>query len=170
MLARVEGGRVTLSTGSGEDVTAAYPELQGLGARLGMTQAVLDGVVVAFDGGRPSAEALRRRVGVDSTARARKLAKATPVTLLVVDVLHLEGRSTLGLAHSDRRVLLEELELAGRHWLTPPSFPGDGAAVVEAGREQGLSGVVAKRSDSPYSPGARSADWVVVAIGPGGGR
>ncbi|MET1073858.1 MAG: DNA polymerase ligase N-terminal domain-containing protein [Umezawaea sp.] len=168
VLVRVEGGRVGVTTGSGEDVTAAYPELQGVGARLGMTQAVLDGVVVAFEGGRPSAGALGRRVGL-SGARARKAAKGTPVSLLVVDVLHLEGRSTLGLGYADRRVLVEGLGLAGPAWLTPPSFPGDGGAVAAAGREQGLSGVVAKRSDSPYSPGVRSADWVVVALRPGGG-
>ncbi len=162
-LVRVEGGRVVVFDGEGGDVTSLFPELQGLGASLGMTQAVLDGVVVAFEGGRPSAAALGRRTGVSSSARARRAARSTPVSFLVFDLLHLEGRSTVGLSHADRRVLLEELGLSGPSWLTPPAFRGGGAAVAAASREQGLEGVVAKRSDSVYSPGVRSPLWVVVS-------
>ena len=171
-LVRVEGGRVTVSSRVGDDVTSLYPELQGLGARLGLTQVVLDGEIVAFSGGRPSFAALTQRMQVSSVARVRRVAKSVPVSFLVFDLLHLEGRSTMGLPYSDRRVLLEELELRGPHWLTPPVFRGDGAAVVAASREQGLEGVVAKRSDSPYSPGVRSPSWVKVtqweAAGGGG--
>ncbi|MCS7479617.1 DNA polymerase ligase N-terminal domain-containing protein [Umezawaea endophytica] len=165
VLARVEGGRVVLSDGVGGDVTALFPEVQGLGAGLGMTQVVLDGVVVAFSGGRPSAEGLGQRLGASSAARVRRVVRSVPVSLLVFDLLHLEGRSTVGLGHGDRRVLLEELGLAGSSWLTPPAFRGGGAAVVAAGVEQGLSGVVAKRSDSVYSPGVRSPLWVEVLSG-----
>jgi bifunctional non-homologous end joining protein LigD len=161
-LVRVEGGRVSVSSRVGDDVTSAYPELQGLGARLGMTQVVLDGEIVAFAGGRPSFAALEQRMHVASSARARRAARSVPVSFLVFDLLHLEGRSTVGLPYEDRRVLLEELGLRGSHWLTPPSFRGDGAAVVAASREQGLEGVVAKRADSPYSPGVRSPLWVEV--------
>ncbi|WNV86639.1 DNA polymerase ligase N-terminal domain-containing protein [Umezawaea sp. Da 62-37] len=166
VLARVEGGRVTLTTGAGRDVTATYPELQGVGARLGMTQAVLDGVVVAFAGGRPNAEALERRVGVVSAGRARRLVGTSPVTLLVVDVLHLEGHSMLGLPYTRRRGLVEGLGLTGRHWSTPPSFPDDGDAVATTARGQGIPGVLAKRSDSPYSPGTRSPDWILAPAEP----
>jgi bifunctional non-homologous end joining protein LigD len=161
-LVRVEGGRVGVSDGVGEDMTSLFPELQGLGAALGMTQVVLDGVVVAFAGGRPSAAALGRRTGASSAAQVRRVAKAAPVSFLVFDLLHLEGRSTVGLPHVDRRVLVEELGLAGSSWLTPPAFRGGGAAVLAAAGEQGLAGVVAKRSDSVYSPGVRSALWVEV--------
>ncbi|HEX6345393.1 DNA polymerase ligase N-terminal domain-containing protein [Umezawaea sp.] len=164
VVVRVEGGRVVVADGRGEDVTSSFPELQGLGARLGMTQAVLDGVVVAFDGGRPSASALRRRTEAATAARARRAAKAAPVTFLAFDLLHLEGRSTLELPHEDRRVLLEELGVSGPSWLTPPAFRGGGEAVLAASGEQGLGGVVAKRSDSVYSPGVRSAAWVRVAV------
>jgi len=159
---RVEGGRVTISSRVGNDVTSTYPELQALGARLGVTQVVLDGEIVAFSGGRPSFAALQQRMHASSAARARRAARSTPVTLLVFDLLHLEGRSTVGLAHADRRALLEGLGLSGPSWLTPPAFRGGGPAVLAASREQGLEGVVAKRSDSLYSPGARSPLWVKI--------
>jgi bifunctional non-homologous end joining protein LigD len=40
----------------------------------------------------------------------------------------------------------------------------DGEALLAAAREQGLEGVVAKRSDSRYSPGRRGNDWRKVKV------
>ena len=44
----------------------------------------------------------------------------TPVTYVIFDP-HLDGRLTLPLAYEDRRALLEELELEGPAWRTPPT-------------------------------------------------
>src|SRR5439155_1758857 len=41
-------------------------------------------------------------------------------------------------------------------------FVGTGVALFEAAREQGIEGIVAKRLDSLYQPGARSPAWVKV--------
>ena len=49
----------------------------------------------------------------------------------------------------------QDLPLAGPHWRLAPVFPGGGAEVVAAVREQRLGGVVAKDADAPYEPGAR---------------
>jgi bifunctional non-homologous end joining protein LigD len=160
-VARVEGGRVRLTSRLGNDVTGTYPELQGLGAQLGATQVLLDGEIVALEGGRPSFGALQQRMHA-SAAQARRLVARVPVTFLVFDVLHLDGSPTVDLPYSRRRELLEGLGLRGAHWLTPKAFPGAGAAVLAASREQGLEGVVAKRLDSRYVPGRRSPLWVKV--------
>ncbi|MFE2757000.1 non-homologous end-joining DNA ligase [Actinosynnema sp. NPDC059335] len=160
-IARVEGGRVRLTSRSGNDVTETYPELQGLGAQLGATQVLLDGEIVALEGGRPSFGALQQRMHA-SAAQARRLAGRVPVTFLVFDVLHLDGSPTVGLPYERRRALLEGLGLRGAHWATPKAFPGAGAEVLAASREQGLEGVVAKRLDSPYVAGRRSPQWVKV--------
>jgi bifunctional non-homologous end joining protein LigD len=39
---------------------------------------------------------------------------------------------------------------------------GDGAALLELSRSQGLEGIIAKRLDCPYTPGRRSPGWVKV--------
>ena len=56
-----------------------------------------------------------------------------------------------------------QFELNGDRWRTPDHVVGEGAAFLEATRVQGLEGVVAKRLDSVYEPGRRSArrSWVV---------
>jgi bifunctional non-homologous end joining protein LigD len=164
-LAYVEGGRVRFLTRNDRDTTEAYPELRPLGEALGSRQVVLDGEIIALDAeGRPSFEALQGRMHLADSARARRLAQQSPVTYMLFDLLHLDGRSTLDLPYHERRRLLEELALQGERWAVPPSHPGPGADLLAAARASGLEGVVAKRTDAPYRPGRRSAEWVKVKV------
>jgi bifunctional non-homologous end joining protein LigD len=156
----VEGGRIRALSRTDRDVTASYPELRGLGEALGSLQVVLDGEIVALDSdGRPSFEALQPRMNPAEKNRVRRLAESVPVTYMIFDLMHLDGHSALGVPYQQRRGLLEALELAGPHWATPVSHQGGGAAVLTAAREAGMEGVVAKRLDSPYRPGARDPNW-----------
>ena len=165
VLLRVEGGRLQATSRNGNDVTARFPELRGLGEALGAVEAVLDGEVVAFDdAGRPRFERLQPRIHVSAPVKARQLAAEHPVVVMLFDVLWLEGHSTTGLPYRERRQLLERLRLAGPAWQTPPSHEGNGAAVRRTAEELGLEGVVAKRLDSPYRPGERSDAWRKVKV------
>jgi bifunctional non-homologous end joining protein LigD len=178
---RVDLGRVRITSRAGNDVTAHYPELGALGEALQGTRALLDGEIVTLRAGRPSFDTLARRMHVSAPAKLGRLVAQDPVTFLAFDVLHLDGRPCLDLCYAQRRRLLEGIGLTGTCWQTPPSYPGQGAAVVRASRQHGLEGVLAKRLDSRYQPGRRSPHWVKitdvrfqeVVIGgwrPGGGR
>jgi bifunctional non-homologous end joining protein LigD len=164
-LCRVDGGRLRIRSRNGNDVTDTYPELKALAKTVSTARLLLDGEIIALDpAGRVSFAALQPRFGT-SGAEAERLARTNPVSLMVFDLLHLDGHSTMDLPYSDRRRLLEGLELAGPHWQTPPSFADTPAAdVLDAARAAGLEGVVLKRVDSPYRPGARSADWRKVKL------
>jgi bifunctional non-homologous end joining protein LigD len=81
---------------------------------------------------------------------------SVPVTLIVFDLLELDGETTIRLPHRNRRELLETLNFAGS-WQLCPRF-NDGGALWHAIREHQLEGVVAKRVNEPYRPGERS--WV----------
>lgn len=81
-----------------------------------------------------------------------------PLTFVVFDVLRVEGRDVTNLPYSERRIILEELDLNGRYWKTPEAFD-DGGALWEAVCEHELEGVVAKRrSDKYLVPGGRG--WI----------
>jgi bifunctional non-homologous end joining protein LigD len=162
-IAYIENGRLLLRNRNLRDMTSQYPELRELGRVLGSTAAVLDGEVVAFDDqGQPSFQALQGRMHLASEAAVRRAMKHTPVAYVIFDVLYHDGRSTMNRTYEERRALLDELKLQGPHWQAPAWHRGDGAALREASRAQGLEGVIAKRLDSCYWPGRRSAEWIKV--------
>jgi bifunctional non-homologous end joining protein LigD len=157
VLVDVHDGGLTLTSRAGNDATASYPEFSPLAGLY--DDMLLDGEVVALDGGRPSFAALAERMHVGDRRRAERLAAARPVTLMVFDLLRLYGTDLTSQPLSARRELLERLELAGPHWQVPPVYE-DGHGLFEATLERGLEGVVSKRLSSPYLPGRRSTDWL----------
>lgn len=162
-VARLDRGHLDLTGRNGTDYRPRYPELRPLGAALGSTRAILDGEIVAFDElGKPSFERLQSRMHLSGEAAIKRRAKELPVTYVAFDLLWLDGHLTTGLPYRDRRRLLAGLELEGPSWRTPAHHEGDGAALLEATREQGLEGIVAKRLESVYEPGRRSGAWIKV--------
>jgi bifunctional non-homologous end joining protein LigD len=155
-----EPGRLRLDDGAGGEITELFPELRRLTRQIGARSAVLDGELVALGAdGRPDAKRLerRRRPGTESTFRTR--AREAPVVYEIYDIVYLDGRSLTALPWRERRERLRSLELAGDNWRVSQHHEGDGAALLEAARANGLPGIVAKPLDSPYEPGAR---WVAV--------
>ncbi len=158
-----EGGRIRLESRNGRDITPRYPELLGLGRALASHEAILDGEVVAFDeGGRPSFQKLQGRMHLTSEHAVRRLAASDPVAYLIFDLLWLDGHSLMDLPYLERRERLVELGLNADRWQTPAHHVGDGGALLKASRAQGLEGIIAKRTDYPYTPGRRSPAWVKV--------
>jgi bifunctional non-homologous end joining protein LigD len=157
----VEGGRIQIRSRNDLDLTVAFPELRGLGESLGMTTALLDGEIVVLDAdGAPSFGLIQHRLHVDSPRIAARLAMEMPASLMVFDLLHLNGLSLLELAYRDRREILESLGIGGEHWAVSPSFTGRGSDVMRTAQQNGLEGVVSKRATSPYRPGRRSDEWI----------
>lgn len=145
------------------DVSSRYPELRALGDQLATHEAVLDGEIVSFDEhGVPSFERLQRRMHVGSPSSSERLAREQPVTLVIFDLLYLDGMLTCELPYGERRALLSELRLDGPTWQTPANHIGEGCDFLRAAAQHGLEGVVAKRLDSPYRPGARVRYWLKI--------
>src|SRR5690349_19204101 len=129
-------------------------------------------VIVRVDGGRarvtdadgteveaPTLREFGRSLGAIAVLLDGELVRGD---LWIGDLLHLDGRDVSGLPFRERHALLEGLPLAGPHWRLAPVFPGGGAEVVAAVRQQRLGGVVAKDAGSPYEPGVRSPAWVAL--------
>jgi bifunctional non-homologous end joining protein LigD len=156
-------GELRLESRNLNEITGQYPELARLNRALSSHEAILDGEIVAFDErGLPSFQTLQRRMHVGSGSQARRLAKATPVTYMIFDVLWLDGHSLMGLPYGERRERLAALALDGERWQTPDHLTGRAQDVLAATAEQGLEGIVAKRLDSRYQPGARNGSWIKI--------
>jgi bifunctional non-homologous end joining protein LigD len=162
-IAYSQPGELRLESRNLNDISGQYPELHRLNRALSSHSAVLDGEIVAFDDEhRPSFEALQGRMHIGSPAQAKRLAKSTPVTYMIFDLLWLDGHSLMGLPYHERRERLTSLKLSGERWQTPEHIVDNGSTVLQASADQGLEGVVAKRLDSTYEPGRRSSAWVKV--------
>jgi bifunctional non-homologous end joining protein LigD len=159
-----EPGRMRLHSRNLLDITPRYPEVGRLNRALSHHRAVLDGEIVALDAeGKPSFGALQRRMHVGSEATVRRLAKDTPVTYIIFDLLWLDGHSLMDLPYTERRARLAELELGdGGRWRVPDYVVGHGEQLLSATEQQGLEGVIAKRLDSTYQPGQRTPSWLKI--------
>ncbi len=150
-------GRVSVASRLGNDVTGAYPELAGLARQLGPST-VLDGEIVTLDaGGRASFERLQRRMHVRRPPP--ELMAEVPAAFVAFDLLWRDGELLTPLAQAARRRRLEDL--ADVVTVTPVLAADDGPdALLADCRAIGLEGFVAKRRDSPYTPGRRSPCWL----------
>jgi len=163
VLTYIDDGTLRMESRNLKDITPRYPELHGLTDVFAGRQVLLDGEVVAFDeSGRPSFGVLQSRMHVGNPIEVRRLMAETPVVYMLFDVLWLDGASTMAMPLHERRALLGGLDLAGPGWQTPASHVGDGAALSEASRRQGLEGIVAKKLDSIYEPGKRTRQWIKI--------
>ncbi|HEX6116373.1 MAG TPA: DNA polymerase ligase N-terminal domain-containing protein [Solirubrobacterales bacterium] len=166
VLAFARPGDLVLRDPEGAEVQALFPEVRRAGRALGATEAILDGVLVAFDAdGVPDRDRLAHRLEDASDSTVRRRARSTPVALVVFDLPFLDGTVLCEDAYEDRRERLAEVPIDGEVWQAPAHHVGDGAALLEAGRRRGLGGVVAKRLGSPYEPGKRSANWREIGAG-----
>ncbi|MCC9197415.1 ATP-dependent DNA ligase [Arthrobacter sp. zg-Y820] len=157
-----EGTR--LISRNGNDMTAAYPELQELGRHLNGERAVLDGEIVAISkAGRPDFGLLQPRMHLTKKREINAAAARTPVHLMLFDLLWLDGNSLMDLPYAQRReILAQAVEPAGEdgHVQVPPALELSMDDAVESSRELGLEGVMAKRLKSTYSSGSRSKSWI----------
>ncbi|MBP3042081.1 ATP-dependent DNA ligase [Arthrobacter jiangjiafuii] len=155
---------VRLISRNGNDMTAAYPELQELRSHLNGERAILDGEIVAVNkAGRPDFGLLQPRMHLTKRREIEAAAARTPVHLMLFDLLWLDGNSLMDLPYTQRREILEQaVEPAGDdgHVQVPPALELSMDDAVEASKELGLEGVMAKRRNGTYSPGRRSKSWI----------
>ncbi|GAA3341051.1 ATP-dependent DNA ligase [Curtobacterium pusillum] len=159
-LATVRNGEVTLRSRNDNDLTTQYPELQELGERAGV-DGVFDGEIVALDGrGRPSFQLLQNRMGLTRKREVDAAREATPVRLLLFDVLEADGHDLTRLGYDARRQALETVVDPGGAIDVPPAYQGDLARAMSDSADKGLEGVVAKKRSSKYAEGRRSEAWL----------
>jgi bifunctional non-homologous end joining protein LigD len=161
-LIRYDGRTLQLLSRNNLSLERSFPEVRAIAEKL-PGPSLFDGELVALDRhGRPSYSALQGRISRRSGG-ATRAPLAGRIVVMLFDVLHVGGRSTMNLAYEQRRLLLEKLELKGAAWETPPAT-GDGAALLHFVRKHGLEGIVAKRLTSVYQPGERSRDWIKIKL------
>ncbi|MBI2887220.1 MAG: hypothetical protein HYY02_08420 [Chloroflexi bacterium] len=161
-LALIDQGRLTLRGQNGRDITAAYPELQGLPGQLAGHSATLDGDIVALGRrGHPEMELLRPRL-TQLLRSPGGQAFRSPVSYEVSDILELDGRLLTDLPLWQRKNILHSHVTPSETAQIAAFIDSEGVAFFDAICQHGLDGMIAKQKYSPYRPGRRSRDWLEV--------
>jgi bifunctional non-homologous end joining protein LigD len=161
-LASIDRGEVRIWGRDLRDLTARYPEVQALAA-LAPPETIVDGELIVADAeGRPDLMALEQRKEAVRPEAVARAAAAHPVTYVVYDLLYMHGKSYMKEPLVRRRPrVYQAIPSKGRIYVVEP-IADDGLAFFDAARENGLSGMVAKRFDSPYRAGQRHPDWLLI--------
>jgi bifunctional non-homologous end joining protein LigD len=152
-VAVINRGAVELWSRNHKPLTQDYPEVVEALKRIRCTNAVIDGEIVALD------EQGRSRFQL---LQGRSLPGVRPtIAFYVFDLLHQDGHSFLNTPIEERQSALQKL--IGRKndvIRLSPVFETDPTDLLEAVRQQGLEGIIAKKPGSPYEPDRRSGTWL----------
>ncbi|GGL37302.1 ATP-dependent DNA ligase [Phycicoccus endophyticus] len=155
-------GAVSVFTRSLEEITERVPEVVEAVAGLPGGDLVLDGeAIVLLDGGRPAPfQVTGARTA--STADVGRLRSQAPLTTVLFDVLHADGRDLVDVPALERHEVLAAL---APQLLVPrvvTADPAEAARFFDELVAAGHEGVVVKDTASPYAAGRRGSGWVKV--------
>jgi bifunctional non-homologous end joining protein LigD len=168
-IAYLDHGTIHAYSRRENELTGSFPELQEVADQLGESAAVLDGELVARAG--VGFSGIQQRLHLADPLQVARRARDVPVTYVVFDLLHIDGRSLLDLTYDERRAELAALPLFGQ-----PAQEGAAARIAEsfcdvrgddvlaAAQESRLEGIVAKQRRSPYRAGRRTGEWLKIKV------
>jgi DNA ligase 1 len=145
------------------EVTPAVPELAERALSLPATELILEGEAIALrpDGTPHPFQTTMRRFG--RRLEVERVREALPLTLVLFDLLFLDGASLIDRPYRERIALLDQAvpsELVVRRLITGSAEAA--AAFLREALDQGHEGIMAKALDAPYEAGQRGRRWLKV--------
>jgi bifunctional non-homologous end joining protein LigD len=146
-----DAGKPHLWSRNGLPLEQKFPAIATAVAKLTLRSTVLDGEIVAVDENGIPRFQLLQRFQKQPTA---------PTLYYVFDLLWSDGVDATGQTILQRRALLERIVKPVPGIQLGPYVQNEGKALFQLVKEKGMEGVIAKRKDSIYRPGKRTADWL----------
>jgi len=155
---------VRMTSRTGHSCERQYPELSVIGHQIAAKQAVLDGEIAVLDkNGVSSFGLIQPRIAVADPNAIAHLARRTPVTLFVFDLLYLDGYDLRNVPLIERKRVLQSILKPSTVMRFSEHFVNQGDEMLQAARATGLEGILAKRAQSKYQS-KRSQDWLKIKI------
>jgi DNA ligase-1 len=163
-------GKVKLYSRSLEEVSPMYPDLiEGILHEVRGDEVILEGEAIGFDPQTgaflPFQETVQRKRKYGITEKAKEI----PLRLFCFELLYRDGISYIHQTFEKRRSMLEQVvgkdKDAKRHLITlaPHSIISDPQLLEQMFEDAiagGLEGIIAKKTDGMYQPGARAWNWI----------
>jgi ATP-dependent DNA ligase I len=145
------------------EVTPAVPELAERALSLPATELILEGEAIALrpDGTPHPFQTTMRRFG--RRLEVERVRETLPLTLVLFDLLFLDGASLIDRPYRERIALLDQAvpsELVVRRLITGSAEAA--TAFLREALDQGHEGIMAKALDAPYEAGQRGRRWLKV--------
>ncbi len=146
------------------DVTASLPEVvEAVKQNIQAQSAIVEGEVIALDtAGYPIAfqHLMRRFKRIRGVAG---MVEKMPLTLYLFDILYLNGESLIAKPYNQRRQILAqnvgEISLTNQIVTEQPT---QAEGFLKEALAAGHEGLMAKKLDSPYTPGRRGKRWLKI--------
>jgi len=159
----LQQGRLELQNRNLRDVTASYPEIRGVAEEFSARNAIIDGeVVVLTERGIPDFGRMQTRFGHNDPRTVDLVRGTNPATYVAFDLLHLNGKDTVGNPLEERKKILRKILVEGPHLAYGDHVEGEGSKFYSGLLKLGFEGVIAKERLSPYLPGTRSSSWIKI--------
>jgi bifunctional non-homologous end joining protein LigD len=158
----IKDGKARMVSRRGNIMDKQFPEVsEALPASVRAKTAILDGEVVALDeNGVPSFQLLQNRTGFHKSIKG---GQPHALNFFAFDLLYLDGFDLRKAALIDRRLLLQSIVLPGQIVRYSDHFAGKGNELLQAVREKGMEGIIAKHARSRYES-RRSAEWIKIKV------
>ncbi len=163
----IEKGKVRMVSRRGNVMDKQFPEVaEALPRAIQAETAILDGEIVALDEhGVPSFQLLQNRTGFHKSvfSKSNKGGKPHALNFFAFDLIYLNGFDLRRAALIDRRRLLQSIILPDSTVRYSDHFAGKGDELLQAVRDKGLEGVIAKHARSRYES-RRSPEWIKIKV------
>ena len=158
----IRDGQAQFLSRNGNRCTQQYPELTVLPHFVNASTAILDGEIAALDDkGRPRFSLIQPRISVSDPNSIAHLSRSSPVNLFLFDLIYLDGYDLRRVPLIERKRALSEVVTPGDRIRVSDYFQANGDEMLEAARQNGLEGIIAKRANSKYES-RRGPDWIKV--------
>ena len=161
-LVHTHGKGTQLYTRHKTNCTHTFPEIRDLPFSHSV---ILDGELIVYnpETGRDDFELVLQRFQMNNEFNIRMAVREIPCTLMVFDILQLDGASLLQKPLIERKALLNEVIEQNEYLHIVDFIEGAGEAFYQQIVQFKLEGCIAKAKESRYYPGVRSQDdWLKI--------
>jgi DNA ligase-1 len=161
----LKGGKVEIFSRNLERTTDMFPDIAtALRSEFSARSAILDGEALAMNVETGEFHPFQVTVQRKRKQRIDEMAEELPLHLVIFDLLYVDGKDLTHQSYTTRRAeLARRIKGGGRIQLSEGELverPEQLQSFFDASLERGHEGVVAKRLDSGYEPGARNFNWI----------
>jgi len=161
-LISLDEGRIAIHGRNRLDMTKQFPELLNAEQAFRATSGLFDGEIVCLEAdGRPNFRNVIHRMQQKTESAIERARARFPAVCYVFDCLYLDGRAIVNEPLARRREWIRDAIRKDCAYRVSEAVD-EGEPFLQAVKQLGLEGVMAKQRQSTYLPGKRSDSWLKI--------